>query len=142
MTRAPRIMLGALGIAVVALVAYLTPPVSGITRGLLGLLSAVALWCFVAMLFSGIINALVRIAPADLFSTSYGRLVIGKAVALALLGLIGWRQRRDIENGIVVESTHDHRVDLQRREAGPARGLAQPGAPKGLCPGLQQVLCG
>ncbi len=56
--------------------------------------SAVALWCFVAMLISGIINALVRIAPGDLASTSYGRLVIAKAIALAVLGVIGWRQRR------------------------------------------------
>jgi len=56
--------------------------------------SAVALWCFVAMLVSGIINALVRIAPAELFSTPYGRLVAAKAVALAVLGVIGWRQRR------------------------------------------------
>jgi len=57
--------------------------------------SAVALWCFIAMVVSGIINALVRIAPADLFSTSYGRLVIAKAVALVLLGVFGWRQRRE-----------------------------------------------
>ena len=56
--------------------------------------SAVALWCFIAMLISGIINALVRIAPGDLFSTSYGALVVAKAGALAVLGAIGWRQRR------------------------------------------------
>ena len=56
--------------------------------------SAVALGCFIAMLVSGIMNALVRIEPADLVSTSYGRLVIAKAVALAVLGAFGWRQRR------------------------------------------------
>jgi cytochrome c oxidase assembly factor CtaG/putative copper export protein len=56
--------------------------------------SAVALWCFIAMLISGIINALVRIAPGDLFSTPYGILVLGKASALAGLGVLGWRQRR------------------------------------------------
>jgi uncharacterized membrane protein YfcA len=44
MTRALRILLGAMGMAVVAVVGYLTPGVSGITRVLLGLLSAVALW--------------------------------------------------------------------------------------------------
>ncbi|MGA9368775.1 MAG: hypothetical protein WBV35_15045 [Steroidobacteraceae bacterium] len=38
-----RALLGALGMAIVAFIAYLTPPVSGITRVLLGLLSAVAL---------------------------------------------------------------------------------------------------
>jgi uncharacterized membrane protein YfcA len=44
MTRALRTLLGALGMAIVAFIAYLTPPVSGITRVLLGLLSAVTLW--------------------------------------------------------------------------------------------------
>ncbi|WP_235009604.1 cytochrome c oxidase assembly protein [Mycobacterium sp. 3519A] len=56
--------------------------------------SALALWCFVAMAFSGVINALVRMQPADLFDTRYGWLVVGKVVALCVLGLIGWRQRR------------------------------------------------
>ncbi len=56
--------------------------------------SAVALWCFVAMGLSGVINALVRLAPAGLLTSEYGRLVIAKFVALCLLGVVGWRQRR------------------------------------------------
>jgi cytochrome c oxidase assembly factor CtaG/putative copper export protein len=56
--------------------------------------SAVALWCFVAMAASGVVNTLVRIRLPDLVRTEYGWLVIGKAVALCLLGVIGWRQRR------------------------------------------------
>lgn len=56
--------------------------------------SKLALWCFVAMGLSGVVNALVRVAPSDLLSTGYGRLVIAKAVALLLLGVLGWRQRR------------------------------------------------
>ncbi|MGV0745856.1 cytochrome c oxidase assembly protein [Mycolicibacterium sp. XJ870] len=56
--------------------------------------SALALWCFVAMGVSGVLNALVRIHVPDLFRTSYGWLVIAKIVALALLGFLGWRQRR------------------------------------------------
>jgi cytochrome c oxidase assembly factor CtaG/putative copper export protein len=56
--------------------------------------SAVAFWCFVAMAVSGIVNTLVRVRPPDLFATSYGLLVVGKAAALIALGLIGWRQRR------------------------------------------------
>lgn len=56
--------------------------------------SALALWCFVVMAVSGVVNALVRIEPADLLRTEYGWLIVGKVVALALLGLIGWRQRR------------------------------------------------
>ncbi len=56
--------------------------------------SAVALWCFVAMAFSGIVNALVRVRPADLFDGGYGLLIVAKAVALCALGVLGWRQRR------------------------------------------------
>ena len=44
MTRALRAAIGVLGMAIVAFIAYLTPSVSGITRILLGLLSAVTLW--------------------------------------------------------------------------------------------------
>jgi cytochrome c oxidase assembly factor CtaG/putative copper export protein len=56
--------------------------------------SALALWCFVAMAGSGIVNALVRIQLSDLVHSEYGWMVIGKFVALCVLGLIGWRQRR------------------------------------------------
>jgi cytochrome c oxidase assembly factor CtaG/putative copper export protein len=56
--------------------------------------SSIALWCFVAMALSGIVNALVRILPSDLLTTDYGRLVVAKIVALCLLGVVGWRQRR------------------------------------------------
>ncbi|GFG75282.1 cytochrome c oxidase assembly protein [Mycobacterium botniense] len=56
--------------------------------------SAIALWCFVAMGLSGVVNALVRVRPAELLTTSYGRLIIAKFVALCVLGVLGWRQRR------------------------------------------------
>ena len=56
--------------------------------------SALALWCFIAMAVSGVLNALVRIQPADLVRTSYGWLLVAKIVALSLLGVLGWRQRR------------------------------------------------
>jgi putative copper resistance protein D len=56
--------------------------------------SAVALWCFVAMAASGVINALVRIRLADLVDSTYGGLVLVKFVALCLLGAIGVLQRR------------------------------------------------
>jgi uncharacterized membrane protein YfcA len=44
MTRAMRALLGGLGIAIVAFIAWLTPAVSGMTRALLGLLSGVTIW--------------------------------------------------------------------------------------------------
>lgn len=55
--------------------------------------SKIALACFVVMALTGIINAAIRIGPAEL-DTGYGLLVVVKAVALCGLGLIGWRQRR------------------------------------------------
>src|SRR6185312_13026168 len=44
MSRGMRALLGALAIAIVALIAWLTPAVSPMTRALLGLLSVVTLW--------------------------------------------------------------------------------------------------
>lgn len=58
--------------------------------------SAVALWCFVAVATSGVLNAAVRIAPADILTSNYGRLLIAKGVALCGLGVLGWRQRRSM----------------------------------------------
>lgn len=56
--------------------------------------SAIALWCFVAVAISGVINAAVRIAPSDILDSNYGRLLVVKALALCGLGVLGWRQRR------------------------------------------------
>ena len=44
MTRGLRALLGGLGIAIVGLIAWLTPHVSGFTRAVLGLLSAMTIW--------------------------------------------------------------------------------------------------
>jgi putative copper resistance protein D len=46
------------------------------------------------MALSGIVNAFVRINLGDLLHSGYGWLVVGKAVALCALGVIGWQQRR------------------------------------------------
>lgn len=56
--------------------------------------STIATVCFVVMAASGVINALVRVTASDLFTTLYGRLVLGKVVALVILGWFGWLQRR------------------------------------------------
>lgn len=56
--------------------------------------STVALWCFVAMGLSGVLNALVRLTPAELLTSPYGRLVVVKFVALCVLGALGVGQRR------------------------------------------------
>jgi putative copper resistance protein D len=56
--------------------------------------SALALWCFVVMAVSGVVNAVVRIRPGELLTTEYGWLIVAKTAALCLLGVIGWWQRR------------------------------------------------
>ncbi|CAM3421170.1 bifunctional copper resistance protein CopD/cytochrome c oxidase assembly protein [Kibdelosporangium persicum] len=56
--------------------------------------STVALWCWIALAASGVINALVRVRPPNLVTTSYGWLVIAKLGALLVLGVFGYFQRR------------------------------------------------
>nr|CEL13956.1 Copper resistance protein D [Kibdelosporangium sp. MJ126-NF4]CTQ88325.1 Copper resistance protein D [Kibdelosporangium sp. MJ126-NF4] len=57
--------------------------------------STLALWCWIALAASGLINALVRVKPENLFTTSYGFLVVAKAAALVALGVFGFFQRRN-----------------------------------------------
>ena len=56
--------------------------------------SRLALVCWLAVGLTGVVNALVRVAPADLLTTGYGGLVVGKAVALGVLGGLGLAHRR------------------------------------------------
>ena len=56
--------------------------------------SRTALACWLAVGVTGVVNALLRVTPADLFTTSYGALVVAKAVALAVLGTLGYLHRR------------------------------------------------
>jgi len=56
--------------------------------------SRLALFCWLAVGLTGVVNALVRVAPADLLTTGYGGLVVGKAVALGVLGGLGLAHRR------------------------------------------------
>jgi putative copper resistance protein D len=56
--------------------------------------SRMALWCYVAVGVTGLANAVVRLPhPADLFTGDYGRLMLVKAGAFALLGWFGWTHR-------------------------------------------------
>ncbi|KAA8887600.1 bifunctional copper resistance protein CopD/cytochrome c oxidase assembly protein [Nocardia colli] len=49
---------------------------------------------FVTIGVSGVTNSWIRVPWDDLFTTTYGRLVLAKAAALVVLGLIGFAQRR------------------------------------------------
>lgn len=56
--------------------------------------STLALWAFVMVAASGIVNAALRLGSFRGLGTSYGALVIAKAVALLLLGAAGYAHRR------------------------------------------------
>ena len=58
--------------------------------------SVVATVAIVALGLTGVINALVRLHPADLFSSTYGLLVVSKALLLCLLAFFGLAVRRRI----------------------------------------------
>lgn len=55
--------------------------------------SRLALACWLVMGGSGVINALIRVSPAEL-RTPYGLMVLGKVAGLLVVGGIGWLQRR------------------------------------------------
>jgi putative copper resistance protein D len=56
--------------------------------------SRVAFWCWVVLAVTGVLNALVRVSPADLFGSTYGALLLGKTLALLALGGLGLLHRR------------------------------------------------
>ncbi|WP_341267596.1 cytochrome c oxidase assembly protein [Gordonia malaquae] len=55
--------------------------------------SRVAFWCLFAVGISGVINALVRMPIGELFTTTYGLIVLGKLAAFVLAGVIGGLHR-------------------------------------------------
>ncbi len=56
--------------------------------------SFVAGLAFAVMAVTGVINAAVRMSFGDLTTTTYGRVLLAKIVALIVLGVFGWAQRR------------------------------------------------
>nr|WP_231950923.1 cytochrome c oxidase assembly protein [Allokutzneria albata] len=56
--------------------------------------SKVALVCWLVMAVSGVINGLVRLPLEDLFTSTYGLLLVAKIVALGVLGVFGQLQRQ------------------------------------------------
>ncbi|MEU8341656.1 cytochrome c oxidase assembly protein [Spirillospora sp. NPDC048832] len=56
--------------------------------------SRMALWCYVTVGASGLVNVIARLPdPAELVTTNYGRLALGKIVAFGVLGWFGWWHR-------------------------------------------------
>ncbi|MFC0315065.1 cytochrome c oxidase assembly protein [Gordonia phosphorivorans] len=56
--------------------------------------SRMAFWCLIVVAASGVINALVRMTFAELFTTTYGLVVVAKFVALLIAGAFGAVHRK------------------------------------------------
>jgi putative copper resistance protein D len=65
--------------------------------------STLALWSFVAVAVSGVLNATLRLGGLDGLATAYGLLVVAKVLALVAMGYAGWRHRRSL-TGRLLES--------------------------------------
>ncbi|MEO5875563.1 MAG: cytochrome c oxidase assembly protein [Streptosporangiaceae bacterium] len=59
-----------------------------------GRFSRLAVWCYVTVGLSGLANTITRLPdPFELATTNYGRLILAKIVAFAILGWFGWHHR-------------------------------------------------
>lgn len=56
--------------------------------------AAVASWAFATVAVAGVVNVLARLTGWQQMTSAYGALVMAKAVALLVLGVVGWRVRR------------------------------------------------
>jgi putative copper resistance protein D len=56
--------------------------------------SVTAAWALAAVAISGVANAALRVGWGEVFTTSYGAIVVAKAVALVVLGALGLQHRR------------------------------------------------
>ncbi|WP_436495045.1 cytochrome c oxidase assembly protein [Actinokineospora sp. HUAS TT18] len=99
--------------------------------------SRIALVCWVVMAGSGVVNALVRLPLSDLFTTSYGLLVLAKVAALLVLGGFGYLQRERGVKGIVEQGSGATLLRLAAAEVllmlitfGIAAGLARTPPPR------------
>ncbi|WP_018332704.1 cytochrome c oxidase assembly protein [Actinomycetospora chiangmaiensis] len=66
--------------------------------------STTAFWCWVALALSGTVNALLRVNPADLLTSTYGVLLLGKVAGLVVLGVFGAAHRTRTVPGVVAGS--------------------------------------
>lgn len=67
--------------------------------------SKIAMWCLIVVGISGVVNALIRIRFSDIFTTTYGAMIIGKVVALVVLAGIGLQQRRKSVRALTADPT-------------------------------------
>ncbi|WP_083259980.1 cytochrome c oxidase assembly protein [Cellulosimicrobium cellulans] len=55
--------------------------------------SAIALWCYVAVALSGVVNASIRVEDLDDLTTDYGILLLVKVALIVVLGVFGFAHR-------------------------------------------------
>jgi putative copper resistance protein D len=85
------------GLAVLALHAVLKKPQLDVAADRF---STMALWCYAGVGVSGLASVVARLTEvSDLWTSSYGVLIVAKIVAFVLLGYVGWwhRQRTMVE---------------------------------------------
>ena len=70
--------------------------------------STLAGWSFVLVAFSGLVNAYLRLGSLSNLASTYGLLVIGKAVALLVLGTAGLLHRRATIPGLTAGPPKNH----------------------------------
>jgi putative copper resistance protein D len=58
--------------------------------------SVLALWSYVAIALSGMQSAWLRVGGLEGLSSAYGILVLAKVALIAVLGVMGWQQRRSV----------------------------------------------
>ncbi len=75
--------------------------------------SRIATWCYVAVGLSGVLAATLRLTGFGDLTTRYGLILVAKAVALAALGVLGYRQRTAVVRALQADP-----------KDAPARGLA------------------
>ncbi|WP_158846305.1 cytochrome c oxidase assembly protein [Saccharothrix deserti] len=74
--------------------------------------SKLALVCWIVMAASGVINAWVRLPLSQLFVSGYGLLLVGKTVALVVLGVVGYFQREKSVKQVVATGSGRSLVKL------------------------------
>lgn len=58
--------------------------------------SVLAGWCYAAVVLSGLQQAVIRLGSISGIASTYGVMLVLKAVILLLLGFLGWQQRRRV----------------------------------------------
>jgi putative copper resistance protein D len=87
--------------------------------------SVVAGWCLVAVGFSGVVSAWIRLGSVgDLVATRYGWLVLAKAVLLAGLGTLGLAHRRRVVGALREGMAREGMTRDGTTRDGAARGVA------------------